>query len=753
NYNRDEMNKMRSRFDVDQINEDQFVHICSEYINKSEEKQFLDTFCRYFREGYAETVEEREEKLKNIYIQQVLESQKIISNDLFQYIDNDGSGNIESNLIFKLMYNYKDGSEIEAIHKAQEHFDEVENVSSVITKVNIDKCQFLRLLQELANILSNFSNEFESICEFIKSSIKDGEIHGNEKTLSAFVSMLEFNNMDEVSEKGNYSLVYVAATMLDAPLVLGKRIHEKQTSLSFDCLKTNSPIHVPNVKSHGKVKIWEKSTRDGSFIVMPLKDSHDRSYGIFGIDTLRSGTKKKPQYFSIHEILFYEGLTKKFCQIYDYINNRNAIIKLCGISLDWLYMQNLGLDQVSLYFVETVNDNKVKNDYKLIRVFNYKKEITERYFNYSYSLDDEALNKQVLESENYIFYNNLFDCVNNAQSVEYVQCGKMKWTIPIRDQNFYPMFVMDITINPISEYEPNDSVNENIRADVLNPAIQKFDIINTISLVQFIAYDILEKNIHKNNLTNSDVGQNIDMSFYEIMYLEIQKTVQPIFENFLMRISGEVQGVIQENKMKIQQELENSIIKVNKELEQKLKIDLGDASSRKSIYSENESYVTSKASDATKSVSMSKRSSKVDIAPVKIELEKQIMNENKPTILNYGEILDQLDYDIVKRIDTVFYTLKDDEYVDRFKKDCISTRMSKQSPINRIEGDLFNKNLNLIEIDKNLQGKETIQKLQSKLTIEQKTIYNWIILYLALMSCSIDINNKNFVRYDKKKNK
>ena len=78
--------------------------------------------------------------------------------------------------------------------------------------------------------------------------------------------------------------------------------------ISFASVESGKPIHVPRVSNHGNIHFWNtdrpEDEKDGSFIVVPLKDRRKRVFGLMAVDTLNDPHSRA--IFITHEIQFFQ---------------------------------------------------------------------------------------------------------------------------------------------------------------------------------------------------------------------------------------------------------------------------------------------------------------------------------------------------------------------------------------------------------------------------------------------------------------
>jgi len=83
---------------------------------------------------------------------------------------------------------------------------------------------------------------------------------------------------------------------------------------SFYAVRRGKLVHVPRVQSHGRIFFWntdrEEGLREGSLVLVPVRDNRRRTFGLVGIDNVDSAPGADRSIFSSHEISFYQVITK-----------------------------------------------------------------------------------------------------------------------------------------------------------------------------------------------------------------------------------------------------------------------------------------------------------------------------------------------------------------------------------------------------------------------------------------------------------
>ena len=67
---------------------------------------------------------------------------------------------------------------------------------------------------------------------------------------------------------------------------------------------------MPRVQSHGRIYFWnptrEEGDREGSLVLVPIRDERRRTFGLLGVDNVDSAAAADRSIFASHEISFYQ---------------------------------------------------------------------------------------------------------------------------------------------------------------------------------------------------------------------------------------------------------------------------------------------------------------------------------------------------------------------------------------------------------------------------------------------------------------
>ncbi|XP_052072459.1 EF-hand calcium-binding domain-containing protein 5-like isoform X3 [Mytilus californianus] len=464
-----------SAFDENVLNVSQFVQLTETFLCKDEKpkQEAFVMLAKFIKEGYEETEEEKMDRLIKARKEALSSQRKHMMDQLFEKWDNDGSGFLDLEDVEGIMVRYKDGQENEAINKAKTR---LKKTTKYAQDNRLSKREFRTFVQAVTDEISG-ADSFDYYIDFLTNSVertyaerirgearkkwlqqvvsaaetsgasmepvyksvfqalyKDSEAHGNGKKISSNIAMLERNRFDQ--ERGEVCLRYVAATIDDADFLLGKILYKDMKGISFASVERGQPIHVPRVANHGNVQFWNPyrlpEDREGSFIVVPLKDKRKRVFGLIGVDTLNDRHSKT--IFITHEIQYFQGVAKAFSIAYHHIDMRKKLLRITESAVSWIHRRNPHVHEISTYMVEP--DGKEKQDYVLRKMMN-----TDAKGNVQ-----NLINPPRLERKDNLFRDYLFKTVDTSESISADAYGERHLAFPLRDDNGKAIAVVDISI-------------------------------------------------------------------------------------------------------------------------------------------------------------------------------------------------------------------------------------------------------------------------------------------------------------------
>ncbi|NXC27491.1 EFCB5 protein, partial [Campylorhamphus procurvoides] len=376
----------------------QFVQLMETFVGQDSSLLTVKSLIAFIKEEYKQTEEEKTEQLEKVHHMTRVAQQKLLLEALFDKWDTHGHGFLDLEEVYAVLSTFQGGMETRVLMKAKERLcfqypqlsrvgklsskafqtflhliasefpgneDEtidnlVEFLTTSVEESHTESLQSLRRrkwLQDIQQEAESSRASIESLYKAVLQAIsQDAEAHGGNKKISAYIALLEENQLSP--EQGRVLLRYVACTAEDAPYVLNQVLYRDMKGISFAAVDEGWPIHVPKVQLHGNIHFWNSERpveeRKGSFLVLPLHDARWRVFGILGLDTLRDQHEKN--IFMAHEIIFYQGVSHAFSRAYHQICTRDNILQMAVTALDWLYARTPSIHTVTMYLLEPGKD-------------------------------------------------------------------------------------------------------------------------------------------------------------------------------------------------------------------------------------------------------------------------------------------------------------------------------------------------------------------------------------------------------------
>jgi len=523
-----------SMFDENLLNVSQFVHVTETFMGEVPDMHVFGHLVRYIREGYMETEEERMGRLLQARREAMEQKRKALLNSLFEMWDNDGSGMLDMDEVDLVMKKYKDGMDKEAIvtargelKKNSKHGDKrlskrefrayidlvvahmggerdstfdffVEFLISSVERTYQERVRGearKKWLQQIVTAAETGGASMEPVYKALFQALyKDAENHGGGKKISAYIAMLETNQV--APSRGQFMLRYTAATPSDADFLLGRALFSDMKGISFATIESGKPIHVPRVAHHGNIHFWNPNRdmdRDGSFLVVPLKDKKNRVFGILGIDTLCDPQSRA--IFITHEIQFFQGIAKAFSIAYHHVDVRQKTMRISESAIGWIHRRCLHVRDIAAYMVEP--DAKSQD-------FLLRKMIT----------TDEKGNAHIqknparFERKDNLFRDYLFKCVDNSESVTADAYGERHMAFPLRDNEGRAIVAVDISLKPDEKTLPKQEMKE---------------VMKMLRLLQ-MAYKQISQEAADDGAKTED-SSKIEILFDRLMLMELKENV------------------------------------------------------------------------------------------------------------------------------------------------------------------------------------------------------------------------------------
>ncbi|XP_056182333.1 EF-hand calcium-binding domain-containing protein 5 [Falco biarmicus] len=474
----------RSAFDESCLNLPQFVQLMETFVGEDISLPTVKTLIAFIKEEYKQTEEEKMEQLEKVHHISHMARRKLLLEALFEKWDNNASGFLDLEEVDAVLSTFKEGMEKEALRKAKKHLcsrypqlsrvgklsprafqtflelvaseftgNEDEAIDNLVefltTSVERSRMECLRSLTRrkwLHNIQQAAETSGASMEPVYKAVFKalsqDAEAHGDNKKISAYIALLEENQLSP--GHGQFLLRYVACTADDAPYVLNQTLYKDMKGVSFAAVEEGKPIHVPRVQFHGNIHFWNYDCpveeRKGSFLVLPLHDARWRAFGILGLDTLRDQCEKT--IFLTHEISFYQGVSHAFSKAYHHIHTLENVLQMTVTALDWLYPRAPSIHNVIMYLVEPGKDK----DYALRKIITMdntgQKEI-------------HSSPVLLLRKENFL-RDYLFKCIDSSEVIRTSVYGEYHIAAALHDLSGQALGLFDISIRRQQKLPPHE---------------------------------------------------------------------------------------------------------------------------------------------------------------------------------------------------------------------------------------------------------------------------------------------------------
>ncbi|XP_010220255.1 PREDICTED: EF-hand calcium-binding domain-containing protein 5 [Tinamus guttatus] len=468
--------QIRSVFDESSLNLPQFVQLMETFVGRGTSLPTVKSLIAFIQEEYKQTEEEKIEQLKKVHRSSLLARRKLLLEALFEKWDSNASGFLDLKEVDAVLSTFKEGMEKKALRNAKKHLclsypqpsrmgklsprtfqtylelvvselsgDEDEVIDNLVeflsTSVERSHMEYLqhsarrKWLHSIQQAAETSGASLEPVYRAVfKVLSQDAEAHGDSKKISAYIALLEENQISP--ERGRILLRYVACTADDAPYVLNQILYRDMKGVSFAAVEEGKPIHVPRVQLHGNIHFWNYDRpveeRRGSFLVLPLQDARWRVFGILGLDTLWDECEKT--IFLTHEISFYQGVSHAFSNAYHHVCTRENILQEMLTALDWLYSRTSNIHTVITYFVEPGQDKTC--DYAL------RKMITA---DHTGQREIHTSSTLLLRKEN-LLRDYLFKCTDTSQVVGTYLYGEYHFAVPLRDLSGQALGALDLSM-------------------------------------------------------------------------------------------------------------------------------------------------------------------------------------------------------------------------------------------------------------------------------------------------------------------
>ncbi|CAI9740604.1 Hypothetical predicted protein [Octopus vulgaris] len=466
-----------SAFDLNALTALQFVQLLKSFLTEQHSTTMFDILVGCFHENYQESPDEKMRRLRKIKQDLQYKKLKAISDSLFEMWDVDQSGHVSMKYIENVITNLRKTTETELVEMIEEELDKVKK------REKISKHELRRFILNLGNRMPNNYNTFIDCASnmqmsrseinrgslrkewyhkivytgrtsgidmvpvydiVIKTLGKDAEVHGTGKAVSSYIALL---TCEEPS--GETFLKYVATSADQAEYLENKILRRDMTCVSFMCIDRGVPVHVPKVKSHGKVFFWNTDEKNnGSLLLIPVKNKKHKVFGLLGIDTLHCPCETAV--FVNHEIKYYQGIARAFSIAYHCTKMRQWMITVLESGIRWMQRYCFYIGEVTTYIVEPVFKRK---DLNLKPIMSINSDGVTTVFN----------NPNILRRKASLFKDYLFHCMDCSMTVTATSYDEHHIAYPIRGVDGKVYLIMDIIAKRLIARLPNYQLNELLR--------------------------------------------------------------------------------------------------------------------------------------------------------------------------------------------------------------------------------------------------------------------------------------------------
>ncbi|XP_078278931.1 EF-hand calcium-binding domain-containing protein 5-like [Rhinoraja longicauda] len=454
------------------INIVQFVQLMEIFVGNCTTMSLKENLIAFIRETYKETKEEKLENIAQANQVALQNTHKIILDALFEKWDNDVSGHINLRELAELISHFKDGTERNSLKRAHHKLklyrkyysdnpaltksefnvyietmvaeisgkeDDFENMVIFLTARSELNClersrhrARRKWFSDIKRAATTSSSSMEPVYKAVFQSLyKDSEAHGGNKRLSSSIALLRHNY--HKPERGDIFLHYVACTVEDAPFVLNQALY-RDMGVSFKVVDQGRPLHIYRVQDHSMVHFWNchREKTEGSFLVIPIKDHHNRVFGVLGIDTLRDNCGKG---FAAHEINFYQGVAKAFSIAYHHVRIHSSILRAVDSAMMWLFNITPNIQTGITYLMEPTT----LKEYDLCKTMTSENDTIEQW-------SDVHAPPMILNRKDNYFRNYLFRCSDSSQVIFSSTCKGKRVCVPLRDRDGRALAILDIDL-------------------------------------------------------------------------------------------------------------------------------------------------------------------------------------------------------------------------------------------------------------------------------------------------------------------
>ncbi|NXE61721.1 EFCB5 protein, partial [Calcarius ornatus] len=463
----------------------QFVQVMDNFVGEDISLHTVKRLSAFIKREYKQTQEEKIKQREKVHRMSHVAQRKHLLEALFEKWDSKACGSLDLEEVIAVLSTFKGHKGKEALMKAKEELcsrypklskvgklspkafqifleliaskftdnedETMDNLVSFLTTSveqrhikSLQSSARRKWLQDIQKAAETSGTNMEPVYKaVIKALYQDMEAHGGNKTISAYIALLEENQLSP--EQGQVLLRYVACTADNAPYILNRVLHRDMKGISFAAIDQGKPIYVPRVQHHGNIHFWssdhhEEEEKKGSLLVLPLHDAHWRVFGILGLDTLWD--QSHTSIFLTHEITFYEGVCHAFSKAYHHICMRENVLQVAVTALDWLYPRTPSIHAVTIYLVEPGTDK----NYALCKMITTD------------NTGQKEIHRSpvVLLREENLLRDYLFKCTDSSEVTLTSIYGEHHIAVPLHDLSRQTLGIFDISIGEHKKLPPQE---------------------------------------------------------------------------------------------------------------------------------------------------------------------------------------------------------------------------------------------------------------------------------------------------------
>lgn len=320
--------------------------------------------------------------------------------------------------------------------------------------------------------------------QLFASLLKDTETHGNNKTISAYVAILETVGQ-------TIGLKYQASTPYDSKFMLGKVMSRENVPTTFEVVEGGRSIKLESVQVVENLHYFNPEGRnDGALLLYPLKYSRSKTFGIIGIDTLQE-KNKDCQSFSEPEASYYQGVANTFAKSYANIVFKNRMALTLLAACEWINKRSSTIELFNVYVVQMfAGDNDSQLSLKPIM----------KYLLCENGIMDkmDIINEQIGSS--------LYECAITSESTVDMFNSKLTYCFPIRNEKGRAVFVVQL-------------VSKDLLPEVAKNLAAELELIETlIYVLDNCQRELMEEMLSGSSNNQFDFERDFEHEKFEILF-------------------------------------------------------------------------------------------------------------------------------------------------------------------------------------------------------------------------------------------